>query len=425
MAIVYGANYGRPTLDLNFAKNKSLIDTVSGLNLVNFSRSQTAREATYVGSDGLIKTAVANEPRFDHNPLTGECLGLLVEEARTNLITRSDNFSISPWAISPGGSVSLPTGFLSPSGELTATKIIPNSGITNGRLQYNNATAGTYTFTIYAKADGFNFLGGMVQTSGSGFPKFCFDLTTGQFQSQFTVQGSATLTSNNWWRLRIYTPVHNANGAILLAPRHNFDPINYDGVAGADGVKGVQVWGAQLEVGSFPTSYIPTTGSTVTRSADVASITGTNFSRWYNSNQSSLFVDMTINDASYAYSAMWGFGNNNSRIEGYPGVTTPFNGLIFFYDGVTQKYIGTASQSWSAGTRTKCAYSWNFSTGEGSVSLRNNSTLTSTGVPSVPSPGAFYFYGRMGGTQSNTGTISRLTYWPSRLQDFQLQQLTK
>lgn len=81
---------GIPSLDLNFAKNKSLIDSVSGNNLVTFTRASTA---TYVGEDGLIKTAAVNEPRFDHNPTTGESLGLLVEEQRTNLLNQSQSFS--------------------------------------------------------------------------------------------------------------------------------------------------------------------------------------------------------------------------------------------------------------------------------------------------------------------------------------------
>jgi hypothetical protein len=59
----------------------------------------------------------------------------------------------------------------------------------------------------------------------------------------------------------------------------------------SEGSLGVYVWGAQLELGSFPTSYIPTTASTVTRSADRASMTGTNFSSWYNSSEGTLFVD--------------------------------------------------------------------------------------------------------------------------------------
>ena len=158
MAIVYGANYGRPTLDLNFAKNKSLIDTISGRNLVTFTRSQTARGATYVGADGLIKTAAANEPRFDHNPTTGESLGLLVEEARTNLITYSQAFNNTNYSIGYDGGGFTENATVAPDGTLTASKLTRNTG-TSGAFwgKYNRqsipVTNGTaYTLSCFLKA---------------------------------------------------------------------------------------------------------------------------------------------------------------------------------------------------------------------------------------------------------------------------------
>ena len=84
MAVLHGKNYGKPSLDLNFAGNKSLVDTTTEKNYVTFSRAQSGNEATYIGSDGLIKYAAADEARFDHDPVTGESLGLLIEESRTN-----------------------------------------------------------------------------------------------------------------------------------------------------------------------------------------------------------------------------------------------------------------------------------------------------------------------------------------------------
>ena len=84
---LYDLGGARPTLDLNFANNESLVDSVTGKNLVTHTR---ASSATYADGDGVIQSATTNTPRFDHNPATGESLGLLVEEARTNLLNRSD-----------------------------------------------------------------------------------------------------------------------------------------------------------------------------------------------------------------------------------------------------------------------------------------------------------------------------------------------
>jgi len=79
-----------PSLDLRFADNKSLVDAVTGASLVTFTR---ASSGTFVDSAGVIQTAATNVPRFDHNPTTGESLGLLVEEQRTNLLLNSATLS--------------------------------------------------------------------------------------------------------------------------------------------------------------------------------------------------------------------------------------------------------------------------------------------------------------------------------------------
>ena len=83
----------QPSLDLQFATGKTLDDRVSGNNLITFSRADATTCATYVDSNGVIQTAAANVPRFDHDPVTGESLGLLIEESRTNLVTHSEQLN--------------------------------------------------------------------------------------------------------------------------------------------------------------------------------------------------------------------------------------------------------------------------------------------------------------------------------------------
>jgi hypothetical protein len=78
-----------PSLDLRFADNKSLTDAVTGASLVTFTR---ASSGTYTDSAGVLQTAATDVPRFDHDPTTGESLGLLVEEQRTNLLLQSNQF---------------------------------------------------------------------------------------------------------------------------------------------------------------------------------------------------------------------------------------------------------------------------------------------------------------------------------------------
>ena len=62
-----------------------------------------------------------------------------------------------------------------------------------------------------------------------------------------------------------------------------------------DGTSGIYVWGAQYEQGAHATSYIPTSGSTVTRADDFAVIKGTNFTDFYNQSEGTLF-EFTIKE---------------------------------------------------------------------------------------------------------------------------------
>jgi hypothetical protein len=89
---IKGSGTGEPSLDLRFAATKSLNDYVSGNNLTTFTRSSTG---TYFDANGVLQSAPAGVARFDHNPETGESLGLLMEEARTNLLLNSATFSRS------------------------------------------------------------------------------------------------------------------------------------------------------------------------------------------------------------------------------------------------------------------------------------------------------------------------------------------
>jgi hypothetical protein len=168
----------RPTLDLNFAATKRLDPRIA------FTRTSTG---TFVGSNGLIQTAVSGAARFDHNPTTGESLGLLVEEARTNLLLNSATLSTQ-------------------SATVTATSTT---------LSFYGT--GTVTLT------GVSTAGPLVGTGASNRVSLTFTPTAGSLT--LTVSGSVT--------------------------------------------------NAQVEAGSFPTSYIPTTTATVTRAADVATLANT------------------------------------------------------------------------------------------------------------------------------------------------------
>ena len=137
-----------PSLDLRFAENKSLVDAVTGRNLIAFTRSSSG---TFVGSNGLLQTAGTNEPRFDHNPTTGESLGLLVEEQRSNLLLNSETLSTQSVTVAATAhTLSFTgTGTVMLSGTSTAGPLVgTGTGEANRVSLIFTPTAGTLTLTV-------------------------------------------------------------------------------------------------------------------------------------------------------------------------------------------------------------------------------------------------------------------------------------
>ena len=254
----------RPALDLNFANSKRLDPRVS---------LTRASVGTYVGNDGLIKTAVDHEPRFDHDPLTGESLGLLVEEARTNSVRYSSELNnTSVWTASDCQVI--PNSAIAPDGTMTADTMKANSGLSIlPAIVQNAGDAAIRTLSIYAKMGTYQYL--KVNPRGNQYGVVA-DLSDGSIYAignSFVLSTDVIPAGNGWYRVILTTSITSATR--IFACRFSKNPDSntaYD----FTGDETVYLWGAQLETGSFPTSYIPTSGSTVTRAADVASLTNTN-----------------------------------------------------------------------------------------------------------------------------------------------------
>ena len=384
--------YGVPSLDITFADKKSLIDRISGNNLITFTR---ASAGTYVGSDGLIKTAAVNEPRFDHNPLTRESLGLLVEEARTNLLQRSGQIGTSPWGIriNAGNSATVEqNSLLAPDGTLSATKVTITriNNDFSGIYQDISSVTGNYTFSAWMR------LGDGVSDKNL------------QFYSDNAIGNRINVTLTSAWQRLTVTFTGGTYTSIGVGNWYSSLPSNW-----IDSTP-FYIWGAQLEAGAYPTSYIPTTTATVTRAADVASITGTNFSSWYNTNAGTTFFDARVKTPAGSFSHGFlsqestghfrcGINGNNwyawttnvggiSDLGSGGGVIDGRNRGIFSYD----KSIPILAQSFN---------------GNAVGSLAGRTPVSPTNVPLVYSPGSVQ--------------VSRLTYYPTRLPDTTLQALTK
>ncbi len=215
---------------------------------------------------------------------TFEPRGLLIEEARTNLVSYSEDFSKSNW--NKEGGVTATGGYTSPRGDNTAYKIISNTGSTSAarlRWQFYSSTSGTYTCSMFVKPDGIRYLHLRVGAGGSDTTNFGhgFDLQEGvaipgRRDGTYTMSSTAHSIEklpNGWFKITASGSVGTGTAHVMPYLSNSATTTTVTG----NGTDGIIMWGIQLEIGSFPTSYIPTSGSSVTRSADIASISGDNF----------------------------------------------------------------------------------------------------------------------------------------------------
>jgi hypothetical protein len=142
---------------------------------ITFNRSTTG---TYVGSNGLIQTAAVDVPRFDYDPVTLAIRGLLVEDARTNVLLYSQSFGTAPWVLQNSPTVS--TSGTAPDGASTAT-LLTSTSAGGSTYQGFTATASIYSTSVYAKAGTSTTIDVSLATSGYGAGIRCvFDLTNFQ-----------------------------------------------------------------------------------------------------------------------------------------------------------------------------------------------------------------------------------------------------
>jgi hypothetical protein len=414
----------RPTLDLDFANSKTLDPRIT------YTR---ASGASYVGVDGLIKYAGVNEPRFDHDPMTGESLGLLIEESRQNLLQRSEEFNDAYWIKINSARVDANV-VTAPDGNSTADKFIENTN-TNHKILARSFTAianNTYTFSVFVKAAERTSI--MIHVRKSDYStRFgaSFNLRTQVVTPDpNTVGGTLNNTSierypNDWYRISVSGNIgNNTDGVVtmyLIGSGGAFD-IGYTG----NGSSGIYLWGSQLEVGSFPTSYIPTVGSTRTRAADDARITGSNFSSWYRQDEGSYFTISRSNYGTHPPGTRAGvFYSSSGSTVNYISLAKNSNSSTYSSYIQSNDLIQTTvvSNSTISLQKFKAAFRYSF----------NNFAVSYDGIPPLvditvitPTTLDRLWIGRgIDGGWWYNGTISRLTYFPKRLPDQQLQALTR
>ena len=423
----------RPTLDLNFAATKSLDRRIT------FTRDGVG---TYVDENGLVKYASNNTPRFDHDPTTRESLGLLIEESRTNYQDYSVDINTGKDFFT--GSTLTSNAATSPDGTTTATRITGSGTDEGARLGWNTqSTSNTQfnVFSVFVKADsGTPILGFYSNTFVAGNVAFNIDLsdgTTNTINNPGSFYSKVVAFPNGWYRVSVMGGTGTGIGGswnINLVPSLTSARA---ASSGSNASASYLIWGVQEELASaaFPTSYIPTSGSTVTRADDFATIKGTNFTDFYNQTEGTLFGEFTIKDNAYSSAAI-------ANINQEPG-SSYAHSIMFVEIGTANGYFGRTyknsnginlSSSSSvlnslhpSTTPQKVSFGYTtVSGGELRAYWNGNNVNGSSDLSRVPTTLTNMRIGR-GWTGSDVinAHIRKLSYYPKRLPNAQLQGLTQ
>jgi hypothetical protein len=381
-----------------------------------YTRTTTDPITNYIPT---LQTAASGVARFDHNPITGESLGLLIEEQRANLSNYSEQFNDVAWT--KGASSIVADTLISPSGTLTAEKLVPDSSANSHTVGNGfNATSGTsYTVSAYFKAGEYGCsaiaLSGAIATTAVSI-----NLSTGVASTGTGSPVNVTSTSvgNGWWRLSFSV---TATSTTLMV--FNFYAINgttwADRAVAGNGFSGIFIWGAQAEAGAFATSYIPTVASQVTRSLDAASMTGTNFSSWYNQQEGTVYCEANPFESTGSTRYFYGINDNTgNNVFGWFKSASSY-GSVILTNGVSQGslFVGTATANVSA--KTALSYKFNdaaFTANGGTVSPDSSVIVPVVNQLTI---GAFT------GTSSQVNcNIKKLSYYPRRLSNEELREMT-
>ena len=408
------------TLSLDFTAMGSLDSRFT------FTRASTG---TYIDSSGLVTTMAAastNDPtkaRFDYDPTTLAPRGLLIEGSVTNELQRSNEFNTSPWYTLNFNTPSIASPSVTdPAGGTSTWYCVPSgAGSVLHGFRYNTTfTAVAYAFSIWAKAAQHDKF---VISDGSGGQGACrFDLTA---KTANVITGIVTPTNpqiieypNGWFRcsFTMVMPASATRGMTYSSYPTGASIGAFGATFTATGTDGMYFYGAQTEIGSGASSYIPTGASTVQRAADVCSMTGTNFSSWFNSTAGT-FVATGERAITSDFGRLLSANANNTTSAFDLGASTTGRWLITNTTSQADITAGTVTANTAfkvagafANNDAQMAFNGTLGTADTSVSLPTVSQLD-IGADRT----AVYLNGR----------IRSIKFWPTRLPNATLQSLTQ
>jgi len=421
-----GSSISIPSFSRDFATVKTLNHGIGPD--ITFTRTGTA---TYFDSAGVLTTATANEPRFDHDPATGASRGLLIEESRTNSIRNSQAGGATAGVLFSGSGV-VPTNWgISNKSTDGVTIEITSVGTESGIAYFDLKISGTPTATsaVYIAPEPRSQVvasSGQTWTSSVYLKIVAGALTNltrqhiieeGDSSGNYLIGGQVTLTptssSLNTQRYSFTRTLTNASAARVRG-LIGIEYTNGQQIGGSVNGLTLRIAAPQLEQGAFATSYIPTTAAAATRAADSAVVTP--ISSFYNQSEGTLFAEvalLTTASGTFPYSIALDDNTNNNRIELY---ASAIDSVVTVYSsGTAQAQMSFAGVLTAGATfRAIVAAKANdiaFSTNGQSV-LTDSSALMPVGMTQLRvKPNTF-------------AHIRKIAYYPKRLSNERLRSLT-
>lgn len=374
----------------------------------------------------VLQTAASGEARFDHDPVTGESKGLLIEEARTNLTANS--VPVTGWSVH--ADIELMGYAAAPDGTLTAPYYMQvgtfsDSSVNNTDFGITPSASTNYVISCFVKqapdghdkANFYNFFTGN-STKGSRF-EYTFSTDT---IDVYEADGGGVVPFNygrefvgNGW-VRIWYVVNDANSGLnnTLGTRY------YPGARDANNYQGLIVWGFQVEVGSFPTSYIPTSGSTVTRA--VEQVTMSDIASELNGQEGTLYVEATPPNYTTGDQRLVSIGSSHSNVV---EMFREYSSTNFFFAirhaGTT---ISQGSTAWTADTTAKAVIGYKSGdigfAADGALIMTNTGTFAGMEMNQMLIGRTF-----QGGASAWSGEIKKISYYPQKFTNATLQAMTE
>ena len=365
----------------------------------------------------VLLTAPTNQARFDHDPVARTSLGLLIEQQSTNLLTWSADYTNAAWTKYQGAITG--NAAIAPDGNQNAQLFVPTASTSQHFFGQSLGTS-TQTFSIYVKSINSVYQNLTIWLASDN--KGCYFNLSAQTVASVGNGGTGTITAvgNGWYRCAFTNFTPSTTQSLWVTPTNSTQvglPYNSTG----DGFSGMLFWGAQLEATAFPTSYIPTVASQVTRSADNASMTGTNLTSWYQQGSAGTFylagdyVQQTGN-----VGAMFGIsdGTQNNR----------FN-MTLFGSGISvnnyMQVAGGATGNINNNIGTPTSFKGAISVKQGTMNASQNGVVGTTAISILPTVLNRLDIGSVSYASVWANShISKFAYYPAYCTQTQLQALT-